>query len=193
MQTSIPENFKTEGKALGTLLETEDVKRFVEILISGISDAMAIIKTKEQPTALVITDLKKEPVLAAIVEYNDNAEGEGQGNWNYYFSFDPADLDGVRRYDIYDPQMCVVLNKRAFEMYRCHFPTPDMASKYATVFATLISELLQINAKEKEEFIVEHDGYFTASAIVEDGKVVKSFLPDGAMKKIIKDDQATEK
>ncbi len=193
METSIPENFITEAKALGMIVESEDVKRFVEILVAGMTDAMAIVKTKDQPTALVITDLKKEPVLSAIVEYNDNEEGEGQGNWNYYWSFDSADLDGVRQYDVYDPQMLVVLNKRAFEMYRCKFPTADTPAKFATIFANLISELLQVNAKEKEEFIVEHEGYFVANATVEDGKVVKGFLPDGAMKRIIKDDAATEK
>ena len=48
------------------------------------------------------------------------------------------------------------------------------------------------NAKDGDEFTVEHEGYFLASSAVEDGVVEKSFLPDGAMKRLIKDDAATE-
>jgi hypothetical protein len=53
-------------------------------------------------------------------------------------------------------------------------------------------EFLEANAKDGEEFTVEHEGYFLATAAVEDGVVEKSFLPDGAMKRLIKDDAATE-
>lgn len=192
-ETSVPENFITEAKATGLLLEADDIKRFAELFVAGVSDALAVVKTKDTPTAIVVPNIKGDPVMAAIVEYNDNSDGEGQGNWNYYWTFDPADLDGKKRYDVYDPQMCAVINKRGFEMSRVKFPTSDTCAKFGTIFANLMSDLLQTNAKEKEDFIVEHEGYFMASAAVEDGKVVKSFLPDGAMKRIIKDDEATEK
>ena len=53
-------------------------------------------------------------------------------------------------------------------------------------------EFLETNAKEGTEFEIEHEGYFLATSAVEDGIVEKSFLPDGAMKRLIKDDAATE-
>ena len=130
--------------------------------------------------------------MAAVVEYNDNEDGEGQGNWNYYFTFNPKDIEGKRRYQISSTQVHTIIAKRGYELYRIRFATPNLITEYSVIFATLIREFLEANAKEGEEFTVEHEGYFVATSAVEDGVVEKSFLPDGAMKRLIKDDAATE-
>ena len=48
------------------------------------------------------------------------------------------------------------------------------------------------NAKEGELFELEDEGYFLATVGVEDGIIVKSLLPDGPMKTLIKDDATVE-
>lgn len=191
-ESTLVENFIVEAKALGTLLEPTDVLRIVETVVAGTTDFLAIVKSKDEPVALTFDNVKGEMIMAGVVEYNDNEDGEGQGNWNYYFTFDPKDLEGVKRYSISATQVHSVIAKRGYELCRIRFATPNLITDYSVVFASLIREFLATNAKEGTEFTVEHEGYFVATASVEDGVTVMSFLPDGAMKRLIKDDAATE-
>ncbi len=191
-ESTLVENYIVEAKAIGTLLEPTDVLRTIETIIAGTTDFLAAVKSKDDAVALTFDNLKGEMIMAAVVEYNDNEDGEGQGNWNYYFTFNPKDIEGKRRYQISSTQVHTIIAKRGYELYRIRFATPNLITEYSVIFATLIREFLEANAKEGEEFTVEHEGYFVATSAVEDGVVEKSFLPDGAMKRLIKDDAATE-
>lgn len=191
-ESTMIENFIVEAKALGVLLEATDVTRIADVLVAGTTDFLAMVKTKEDGATLTFDNVKGEMIMAAVVEYNDNADGEGQGNWNYYFTFNPKDIEGKKRYQISSSQVHSVIARRAFELYRIRFPFPSLITDYAVTFAKLLRETLETNAKVGEEFVIEHEGYFLATAAVEDGIVEKSLLPDGAMKRIIKDDAATE-
>lgn len=191
-ESTLVENFIVEAKAIGTLLEPTDVTRIVETVVAGTTDFLAMTKSKEEGTALVFENIKGDVIIAAVVEYNDNADGEGQGNWNYYWTFDAKDLEGKRRYQISSTQVHTIIAKRGYELYRIRFATPTLITEYSVIFASLMREFLETNAKDGEEFSVEHEGYFLATSAVEDGVVEKSFLPDGAMKRLIKDDVATE-
>ena len=55
-----------------------------------------------------------------------------------------------------------------------------------------IKKWLEANAVEGEEVGVELDGIFQASVAVENGEKVFSLVPDGEIKKLIKDDAAIE-
>ena len=191
-ESTMVENFMVEAKALGVLYEPTDVIRICEVIVAGASDFLALVKTKEEGVALTFDNIKNEMVMAGIVEYNDNADGEGQGNWNFYFTFNPKDIEGKKRYSTTATQVDSVIARRAYESYRMKFGTQQMIIDACTIFATLLREFLDTNAKDGEEFIVEHEGYFLATSAVEDGVVEKSVLPDGAMKRLIKDDAATE-
>lgn len=192
-ESTLVENFIVEAKAIGTLLEPTDVLRVVETIVAGTTDFLSLVKTKEEATALTFDNVKGEMVMAAVVEYNENADGEGQGNWNYYFTFDAKDLEGKKRYSISSTQVHTVIAKRGYELCRIRFASPNLITEYSVIFATLIREFLETNAKDGAEFTVEHEGYFMAASQVEDGVVEKTLLPDGAMKRLIKDDAATEK
>ena len=175
-ESTLVENFIVEAKAIGTLLEPTDVTRIVETVVAGTTDFLAMTKSKEEGTALVFENIKGDVIIAAVVEYNDNEDGEGQGNWNYYWTFDVKDLEGKRRYQISSTQVHTIIAKRGYELYRIRFATPTLITEYSVIFASLMREFLETNAKDGEEFSVEHE----------------SFLPDGAMKRLIKDDAATE-
>lgn len=191
-ESTLIENFVVEAKAIGTLLEPTDVVRITETLIAGTTDFLSVVKTKDEGVALTFDNVKGDMIMAGVVEYNDNADGDGQGNWNYYFTFNPKDIEGKKRYSISSTQVHSIIARRAYEMYRIRFASPNLITEYSVIFATLIREFLETNAKANEEFSVEHEGYFVATAAVEDGVVEKSLLPDGAMKRLIKDDAATE-
>ena len=192
-ESTMVENFIVEAKAVGTLLEPTDVIRIVETTIAGTTDFLSLVKTKEDGVALTFDNVKGDMVMAGVVEYNDNEDGEGQGNWNYYFTFDPKDIEGKKRYQISATQVHSVIAKRGYELYRIRYASPNLITDYAIIFATLLREFLETNAKDGEEFVLEHEGYFKARSAVEDGVVVKDLLPDGAMKRLIKDDAASEK
>lgn len=191
-ESTLIENFIVEAKAIGTLLEPTDVLRIVETIVAGTSDFLAQVKAKDAGVALTFDNVKGEMIMAAVVEYNDNADGDNQGNWNYYFTFDPKDVEGKRHYQISLTQVHSVIARRGYEACRIRFAAPNLITDYSVIFANLMREFLETNAKDGEEFVVEHDGYFLAASTVEDGIVEKSLLPDGAMKRLIKDDAATE-
>ena len=191
-ESTLLENFIVEAKNIGTLLEPTDVLRIVETIIAGTSDFLAQVKSKEAGVALTFDNVKGEMIMAAIVEYNDNANGDNQGNWNYYFTFNPKDVEDKRRYQISLTQVHSVIARRGYELCRIRFASPNLITDYSVIFANLMREFLETNAIDGEEFVVEHDGYFLATSAVEDGVVEKSFLPDGAMKRLIKDDAVTE-
>lgn len=191
-ESTMVENFIVEAKALGILFEPTDIVRIVETIIAGTADFLALVKTKDEGAALTFDNIKGDMIMAAVVEYNDNADGEGQGNWNFYFTFNPKDLEGKKRYPVSATQIHTVFARRAYESYRMKYASESIITDCSVIFATLLREFLDTNAKDGEEFIVEHEGYFLATSAVEDGVVEKSLLPDGAMKRLIKDDAATE-
>ena len=191
-ESTLIENFIVEAKNIGTLLEPTDVLRIVETVVAGSSDFLAQVKSKDAGVALTFDNTKGEMIMAAVVVYNENEDGDGQGNWNYFFTFDPKDIEGMRHYQISLTQVHSVIARRGYELCRIRFATPNLITEYSVIFATLMREFLETNAKDGEEFTVEHEGYFLATSAVEDGVVEKSFLPDGAMKRLIKDDAATE-
>lgn len=191
-ESTLIENFIVEAKNVGTLLEPTDILRIAETIIAGSTDFLSQVKSKDDGVALTYDNVKGEMIMAAVVEYNDNADGDNQGNWNYYFTFDPKDVEGKRRYQISLTQVHSVIARRGYELCRLRFSSPNLITDYSVIFATLMREFLETNAKDGEEFTVEHDGYFVATSAVEDGVVEKSLLPDGAMKRLIKDDAATE-
>lgn len=187
-ESTVIENFIVEAKALGALLVATDVTRIVESFIAGSADFLATVKTKESPVALVVSNVKGDMIVAGVVEFNENEDGEGQSNWNFYFTFDPKDLEGKIKYQLSDIQVSGVIARRSYETYKMKYPQERFISDYAIIFGTLIRELLETNAKTGEKFEVKHEGYFLAESEVEDGIVIKSLLPDGAMKRLIKDD-----
>lgn len=191
-ESTMIENFIVEAKNFGFLLEPTDVIRIVESVVAGTADFLSLVKSKDDAVALTFDNIKGDMVMAAVVEYNDNKDGEGQGNWNFYFTFDPKDVEGKKRYEVSSTQIHTIIAKRAYESYRMKFTSPTYITQCAVTFATLLRELLDTNAKDGEEFIIEHEGYFLATSAVENGVVEKSLLPDGAMKRLIKDDAATE-
>ena len=68
-------------------------------------------------------------------------------------------------------------------------PPPDIVPSYLLV---QIKNWLDNNAVEGEEVGVYADGIFQASVVVENGEKIFSIVPDGEIKKLIKDDAAIE-
>ena len=169
----------------------KNVLDFCETVVAGTSDFLKSVAAKGKKVALSFADLKGNMILAAVLEYNENEE-EGQDNFNYYWTFDNADIEDAVVYDVTQPNIQAVFVKRAAEMAHMKFTTPGSLPRMLTIFASSINDYLDQNAKPGETVTIEHEGFFVAEATVEGETIVKSFLPDGAMKKLIKDDAGTE-
>ena len=59
-------------------------------------------------------------------------------------------------------------------------------------FLETLSKWLEENVVETEEIAVEEPGVFQAAICIENGQRVKSLVPEGEIKKLIKDDSAIE-
>lgn len=65
--------------------------RIADILFSGSAKLLADIKSPEQPTAVLIQDLKGEDVFAIICKYIPGEEDSVAGSWSLTVSFDKND------------------------------------------------------------------------------------------------------
>lgn len=192
--TNILQNFKAEYSAnIGAIVEEDQVFDMYQAIFEAVADFMREVKKKNAKTALVFSDTANNFILAAVVEYNKNANEDGQDNWNYYFTFDENDIkDATNKHDINETAFHIKLSKRLLDhTLRCTEAT--FISPMLSLAASCLSTFLEQNAKPGEETTLEEEGYFLASVTVEDDEIVKALLPDGAMKSLIKDDAATEK
>lgn len=192
-ETSIAKSFSmnTCEKSGGlTTLPEEAVGPVIKTAILAMSDYARVIKNKEKPVAIIIDDLKGNMLLAAIVSYHEG-EGDMPGNWSYEWSFDAEDIKDCTKYAISESKAHPFFIDRA-KAYRMKYVSPSYIYLSSQEFANSLIDWLDTNAKEGEEVEVVLDGYFKASVIIENGKKIMSFVPDGNIKRLIKDDAALE-
>lgn len=191
-ESTVLDNVSIKLKSFGLISDATDIIRMTEVMIAATSDFLKMVKSKEKPVALVYNDLKGNLIVAAVVEYNEATEDDAQGNWNYYWTYNPERIEGATQYLITDSQVHPIFNTRGYEMYKFKFNSMSYIPHIGMSIMESIKECLDTNASESEEFVLSHEGFFKASVTIEDGEKVMSFLPDGAMKTLIKDDEATE-
>jgi len=160
-------------------------RKIYEVVVTGISDFLALAKSKNNKVAVAVRDLKGNFLMGAIVEYHSNENEDMPGNWSYEFSFDEKDLEGATVYLTTDTQFQKQLSATAYKM-EIHIET------IIELCVSILKQWLDMNAKEAEEVNIELIGYFVASVAIENGEKVIAIIPDGAMKRLIKDDAALE-
>lgn len=192
MESGIVQNAIIAFKGYGINANNSTVQVAMEIILEGASDLLRVTKSK-QKTALLFNDQKGNMIAAAVVDYHENENEEGQDNYNYYWTFDKKDVEDedVKRYEANQSQFQALLIQGCAERHGFEL-TEGLVSTMTSVMVSMLSDYLSENAKEGEEFKVTHEGYFTASSAVEDGEIVKSLIPDGPMKTLIKDDVTVE-
>jgi len=193
-ETSISKIFSlnTAEKSGGlTTIPEEYVDKVIKTAIMAIADYARVLKSKEKPVAVVIDDLKGNVLLAAVVRYHEG-EGDMPGNWSFEWTFYEDDIKDCARFSVSEVKCHQFFIDRAKSAFRMTYSSPSYIYLGCQEFANSLIEWLDTNAKENEEVEVEMDGYFKASVVVENGKKIMSFVPDGAIKRLIKDDAALE-
>lgn len=174
------------------VVSNDEVVMFLENIIEGTSDFLRQVKSKHR-NAVVFKDLKANFIVAAILEYNVNEEEDGQDNYNYFWTFNEKDItEDTVVYDANSNQLQAMIIKRVNE--RSYVLPHDLVvyleGKILVGLADLVNSLSG-QVTETESITIEHDGYFQITIALEDGEVYKSFIPDGPIKTLIKDDAST--
>lgn len=169
----------------------EDTSKIYDTLMASIAYYLSITKSKEKKVGFALRDTKGQFKLGGIVEYHKNENEDMQDNWSYVMTFDEADMEDVEVCaDINTPDYGYQARNQAFALHGLRFYSNDYYyDMFVECIDTLI-EFLDANAREDDVVEVDFPGYFVASVAIEDGKKVFAITPDGAMKRVIKDDAA---
>ena len=162
---------------------------------TAITDFLSKFKSKAKRTAVKLDDDKGNLIAAAIVSYTESDDPSIPGNWDYVWTFDKKDLEAsddsdIIVYSIADNGVKQTIAKRAWDDENMTYNSEESIVVTNIRLFQLLFECLDQNAKEGEPFEIVIDGYFTTSVEVIDGEKIKSLTPDGAMKRLIKDDDA---
>ena len=198
-ETSIPQSISVLESGKGFNVDANEVHYLVKTYIAGISDFCALVKTKAQPIAVMVQDLKGNFIFAAVVSYND-ADDEDEaaaGNWNYVFTFNKEDIpENATVYQVSNEQVSDTIATRGFDLCRLTFTEAGFCPSLAIDVFNCVKNFLDQNAPstEGEKFDIELDGYFEASVSIENGEKVFSIMPKGEMKSLVKkNDDANQK
>ena len=155
------------------------------------------VAKEDEAVALVLTDINGVFKFAGVVEYHENEENDGTdepGNWSYVLTFNEDDLKAleankkVARYLYGDDAFKLVFDKVAYDIGGISFEHERYMYDACLLCVDTLIGVLDRETNDNETVEIECPGYFVASAAVESGEKVFAITPDGAMKKIIKDD-----
>ena len=186
-ESTLLANYIHECKGKGLPVQLTDAIEFIQTVIAGTTDYLSQVKSKNEKTALLFSNIKGDMVVAAVVEYVDGEDGN-PGSWYYSYTFNKDDTKDCKVYDIYSAGPKQIIANRGVGDYRLRVKSPEYISQLGTLFFEILYDFLDQNAVEGEKFTLEHEGFFEASVEVVDGEKVMSFIPDGAIKRLIKDD-----
>ena len=191
-------NCDTNGYTFGG----DDIpERMLKSFIAATSVYLGKVKVSDPnvAAALVLTDESGNFEFAGIVEYHENEENKDEpGNWSYVLTLNEEDLTDlentkeVKKYLYGDDAFKVILDKVAYDIGGIEFQKDSFMYACCKILVETIVQVLDAEAVANDTVDIELKGYVTFSVSVEGDEKVYAVTPDGAMKKLIKDDAALE-
>ena len=191
-------NCDTNGYTFGG----DDIpERMLKSFIAATSVYLGKVKVSDPnvASALVLTDESGNFEFAGIVEYHENEENKDEpGNWSYVLTLNEEDLTDlentkeVKKYLYGDDAFKVILDKVAYDIGGIEFQKDSFMYACCKILVETIVQVLDAEAVANDTVDIELKGYVTFSVSVEGDEKVYAVTPDGAMKKLIKDDAALE-
>lgn len=191
METNIPEIYATALDNVGAIFGSNYTNRVLKVFMEAVSECLGSIKRIEKPTAFVFNSLNGNFIMAAKVEYHPNEEKPDDlaaGNWSYVWTFDKEDIEDCDVRTINDDLTKPFFINKAGQLFGMKFRDNSTMSMMMTTLAECISNWLNDNAREGEVIEIGEEGIFKASVAVEGGEIVKSMVPEGDAKILIKGD-----
>lgn len=193
-ETQMYQTIITEAALIGWDMTPTEADSLAKITFNGITDYLALSKNKAVPQAVVIQDIKGNNICFACVQYVPSEDGDADGSWEYFWSYDLEDIpENATVYTIDNESVLKVIAKRGHNMCRMVVGVLNYISIATVIIMNAVKDTLdQQNVTNGEHFTIELPGYFEASVAVENGEKVFSISPKAEMKVLIKDDSQTE-
>lgn len=193
-ESSLKVNFiESIKQKIGWDLTLEEVLATYQITTFAFAEFLGLNKSKSNPVALVVTDLKGEFKLGGLITYHPNEDENEPGNWSYVMTFNETDIPkNANVFNVTDIQFQRIWNQTGDNLHEMQVKNPMDLQGIIEEAAIMLKHWLDENAKDKEEVTLELPDYFVATVRVENGEKIFSITPDGPMKKLIKDDSALE-
>ena len=175
--------------------DQEHVYKILDSLVTGVSNCLSDIKSKDYPVAFEFREPNKTFICAALVQYFPNEDDATKpGNWNYSWTFNEDDVPkNARVCQPYDPQLFCYFRAAAHTKFGMIFEKLEFMGDMFRYLLTTIKQWLDENAAEGEVMGIELDDVIQFRVAIEDGEKVMSIEPSGEVKQLIKDDAAIEK
>lgn len=179
-----------EYKAI--LIEPEHISKVVKVLFYGASKLLANVKSVDTPKAITFRKADGTFICGAKVSFKknpDNPDDISSGSWSYIWTFDEDDISDATEI-IVDSKLTVMEFFKAAgrTLFHMNFPDDSVASSIFNTIFEYLGRYLDDNASTDDVFTVTMPGIMEASSEVKDGKIVKTIIPDGEIKILIKDD-----
>lgn len=194
-QTQIPQNFSVglyNDKGYDVPADLTDAVG--DIVFTGVASLLGATKNREFPVAFVFEQNNGDFVAAAIIQFMKNEDDKSKpGSWDYSWTWYKDDVpENARIQKINDPQYTPYFRGVSQGKYGMAFRDTAAVVEVTRFFLEQVKKWLEENASETEEVGVEQEGVFQATVAVENGEKVFSLVPEGEVKKLIKDDASIE-
>lgn len=183
-------------KRCGGFIDDKVAAASFKAMMCGATAFLATVKSTKTPMALTVTDTENNFIVGAVVQYNESPEevDETSGNWNYFWTFNKEDIpEDAVEYDIKSEKTHKIVMEAAFQYASAKYNGSQGLIEMFTIAFNTLKDYLMEAAQEGDTYELVDPGVFTAQSAVEDGEKVISIIPDGLIKKLIKDDSALEK
>ena len=193
IEKALPVEYNRVLSLRGLMLEDDVMGDMMKIPVHTFSKYLGLKKNRddENGTALVLRDEKGNFILAGVVKYHKPENEDQAGNWSYEFTFDEEDVKEAHQYIVTDASFMGVLQNVAIE-HSISITDMNFAFDLVVGFFIALKNVLEQNVTPTEEFEIESEGYFVATAAIEGDEKVYSLVPSGEMKRLIKDDSTLE-
>ena len=193
IEKALPVEYNRVLSLRGLILEDDVMEDMMKIPVHAFSKYLGLKKNRddENGTALVLRDEKGNFILAGVVKYHKPENEDQAGNWSYEFTFNEEDVKEAHQYIVTDASFMEVLQNIAIE-HSISITDMNFAFDLVVGFFIALKNVLEQNVTPTEEFEIESEGYFVATAAIEGDEKVYSLIPSGEMKRLIKDDSTLE-
>lgn len=194
-ETAIPQNFSSGiYNDMSYDLSSSFVPAVADIIFTSIAQALGDMKKKDTPVAFIVKKANDDFIAGAVIRYIPNEDDNTKpGSWNYSWTWYKDDIpSNALLKDLSNPEIYTFYRLVGQGKYSAAFRSQVAIIDLTRYFLETLSKWLDDNASETEEVGVEMEGVFEASVSVEDGVIVKSLVPKGEIKELIKDDSKLE-
>lgn len=195
-ESPIPEDFSKVLSKQSLLLGPQHSYRVAVVMLTGISNYLGAVKNYQVPKGVIIRSSSNEFLAGAIVEYFPNEAdptNPSSGRWDYSWTCYEDDMKGVDCINFTENSAILVyFTSAANNLYNMKFASPDVCVACIITMLEMILNWVKDNASQTDPAVLVLENCFKATGVVENGKLVMSIVPDGAMKVLIKDDSAIQ-